>query len=341
MLKAGIKTRFFYLTYLKIRSKLSLYFENIEPSQKKINLNYSLCIQSAVRARNGAVRIQRLFFTRSIYMENLETATRLSTNTMSTKEFADSLHTTVKTVLDNAKKCLPNKVIMNGIKTVWNENEQNIICQQLSINPYSGKTFTMPLSSTHRYGKAGTVGLSTNQVAKQLGTTHDVVLENARKCLPNKIIKNGTPTVWTEAEITVVFDYMKHHTSNNRSKSLTDSLDKTSTSLTPALKIKKAMALMQEGYEEELERIKQEKKILQIENKELQIQLDEDKDWYSIKRMEKLNPGKKFSYILLKKESVIMNKNVKKVFDANYGIVNAYHISVWESLYFDTLTYNE
>ena len=34
-----------------------------------------------------------------------------------------------------------------------------------------------------------------------------------------------------------------------------------------------------------------------------------------------------------------LEKDVKKVFDQNYGEVNAYHISVWESLYFDALNY--
>ena len=34
-------------------------------------------------------------------------------------------------------------------------------------------------------------------------------------------------------------------------------------------------------------------------------------------------------------------KEIKKVFDANYGEVNSYHFSVWESLYFDSLNYGE
>lgn len=185
--------------------------------------------------------------------------------------------------------------------------------------------------------------MTTKDVADTLHTSPKVILTNARKCLPNKKIVNGKPTIWTESESTLLLDYMKNNKQslyNSQAKqSFTAGLRSASTALTPALKIKKAMDLMQEGYEEELLRIEHEKEILKIQNKELQIQLDEDKDWYSIKRMERINPGKHFSYTLLKSESMKMNKNIKKVFDANYGTVNAYHVSVWESLYFDNLNY--
>ena len=98
--------------------------------------------------------------------------------------------------------------------------------------------------------------------------------------------------------------------------------------------MKEASLLAQEAYEEELSRIKQEKEALKIK-------LDESKDWYSVKRMEKLNPEKKFDWRILKKESEKLGKEIKKVFDANYGEVNSYHFSVWESLYFDSLNYGE
>ena len=55
--------------------------------------------------------------------------------------------------------------------------------------------------------------------------------------------------------------------------------------------------------------------------------------------MQKLNPCKRFDWRLLKKESENLGFGVKKVFDTNYGEVNAYNISVWLSLYFDTLNY--
>ena len=82
-----------------------------------------------------------------------------------------------------------------------------------------------------------------------------------------------------------------------------------------------------------------EKQKLNENNTELEIKLDEAKEWYSIKRMEKLNFPRKFNWRELKRESHRLKKPIKKVFDQNYGEVNAYHSSVWESLYFDTLNF--
>ena len=77
------------------------------------------------------------------------------------------------------------------------------------------------------------------------------------------------------------------------------------------------------------------------EKEQLKIQLDESKEWYSIKRMQKLNPNEDFSYSLLKKESAKLGYPIKKVFDMNYGEVNSYHRDVWESLYSDTINYGD
>lgn len=98
--------------------------------------------------------------------------------------------------------------------------------------------------------------VTTKEVAEALNTTKDVVLANARKCLPNKQIEHGKATYWTQAEVTILLDYMKLHTSNNRSVEFNSTVENASTDLTPALKIKKAMELMQEGYEEELQILK-------------------------------------------------------------------------------------
>lgn len=42
--------------------------------------------------------------------------------------------------------------------------------------------------------------MTTREVADALGTSVKVIIENARKCLPNKIIENGKATYWTEPE---------------------------------------------------------------------------------------------------------------------------------------------
>lgn len=93
--------------------------------------------------------------------------------------------------------------------------------------------------------------VTTKELADQLGTKSNVITENAKKCLPNKKIENGKVTHWTEAEVTILLDFMKAN-NNRKDLDLSDRLIGASTTLTPALKIKKAMELMQEGYEEEL-----------------------------------------------------------------------------------------
>jgi phage antirepressor YoqD-like protein len=114
--------------------------------------------------------------------------------------------------------------------------------------------------------------MTTRELAEQLGTDKKVIIENAKKYLPNKIFEQGKPTYWNEAEITVLIDGMKGNNSNQyREKgSVTGAVTVVSTDLTPALKIKKAMELMQEGYEEELA-------ILRAKNEEQEQKLLEQK----------------------------------------------------------------
>lgn len=108
--------------------------------------------------------------------------------------------------------------------------------------------------------------MTTSEVAESLGTSNDVILSNAKKCLPDKDIKNGVATLWTEAEVTVLLEQLK--TSQANQHSFTGAVKDVSTKLTPALKIKKAFDLMREGYEEELA-------ILKAQNAEQQKQLSE------------------------------------------------------------------
>lgn len=71
------------------------------------------------------------------------------------------------------------------------------------------------------------------------------------------------------------------------------------------------------------------------EKERLQAELDYSKEWYSIKRVAKLNdiPWKSISWRKLKKASANIGIGVKKIFDANYGEVNTYHVKAWEVAY--------
>ncbi len=66
--------------------------------------------------------------------------------------------------------------------------------------------------------------------------------------------------------------------------------------------------------------------------KKLEVLLDESKEWASVKRME-IMMGNHFDWRRLKETSASMNISPRKIFDANYGEVNAYHSSVWMAVY--------
>lgn len=89
-----------------------------------------------------------------------------------------------------------------------------------------------------KYGTK-TQKMTTKEVAESLSCTVKTVLENAKKCLPNKVFDNGKPTEWSEAEVTVLLDYMKEH-SNRPDLPLQPVVKATETSLTPDLVIFKA-----------------------------------------------------------------------------------------------------
>lgn len=65
----------------------------------------------------------------------------------------------------------------------------------------------------------------------------------------------------------------------------------------------------------------------------LEIELDKSKEWITVKRAEMLCHGQKFNWRELKSTSIEMGYDIKKVFDENYGKINAYHRDVWQETY--------
>lgn len=65
----------------------------------------------------------------------------------------------------------------------------------------------------------------------------------------------------------------------------------------------------------------------------LEIELDHSQSYCTVKRMQMIHHGQKFSWRLLKTASVEMELPAQDVFDANYGTVKAYHVDVWREAY--------
>ena len=79
----------------------------------------------------------------------------------------------------------------------------------------------------------------------------------------------------------------------------------------------------------------QKYKELKQENERMRARLNYSKERYSIRRVVQLNgiPRESVDWRKLKQVSTDLGIGVKKIFDANYGEVNTYHIKAWEIAY--------
>ena len=68
-------------------------------------------------------------------------------------------------------------------------------------------------------------------------------------------------------------------------------------------------------------------------------QLDESKEWCSVKRVAKVNAKSHtdYSWVDLKRQSMLLGRPPRKIFDANYGEVNTYHVEAWIAAYPDDM----
>lgn len=77
----------------------------------------------------------------------------------------------------------------------------------------------------------------------------------------------------------------------------------------------------------------------------LQIELDREKEWYSVKRVKLLGllPDVSANKIWrpLKEWCILNNVQIRSIFDANYGDVKTYHARAWNAVYNLDLYFNE
>ena len=151
--------------------------------------------------------------------------------------------------------------------------------------------------------------MTTKQVAEILGCTVKTVLNNVEKFLPNKVVENGKPVTFTEAEVTVLLEGMKNNKNNQHD--LERSLQGISTKLTPALKIKQAMLLMQEGYEEEIARLESENEQLQLDYQSEKEEHQKDKELVTHKYL----TATQIKQIIMKEygKNIVVSKAVQRI----------------------------
>ena len=91
-------------------------------------------------------------------------------------------------------------------------------------------------------------------------------------------------------------------------------------------------------YAEALRRLADEvevKEQIQYQLEQKTVQLDESKEWYSIKRWAKEHNmnWRCINWRRMKALSYGLGYEIKKIFDANYGQVNIYHINVFKTYF--------
>lgn len=125
--------------------------------------------------------------------------------------------------------------------------------------------------------------MTTRQIAKILNISPETVRINGKALFPNKHSMNGKPIVWTSQEGKMILERIRNNQQGSAATSKA-ALEDIISDLTPALMIKQAMELAQKGYELELQRIKSEKQKVEKERDNLQIELDESKEWTTLQK---------------------------------------------------------
>lgn len=124
----------------------------------------------------------------------------------------------------------------------------------------------------------GTAGakktFSIKEASEQIGVSYDVLKNATKRCYP-AAIKNGKRTELTPGMLTVIIEDIKNNKTSMERQSfeVTSKVSKVTTSLTPALKIKQAMEMMQEAYEEELANLRAQNTQLEEFKTETELKL--------------------------------------------------------------------
>lgn len=183
------------------------------------------------------------------------------------------------------------------------------------------------------------------ELSQDLNCNIETIRQNVIKFLPNKQIINGKTTYLSEEEVAVLVDKMKNN--NNNQYNLQSSIGGITTSKDNQLKmyklneesktldIQQQIQLAFQMQANVIKTLNENNDLLKQINNDLTIKLDQNSEYYSIKRVSIINDKtqKSYNWRKLKDMSFKMQKEIKSVPDNNYGLVNSYHISVWKICY--------
>ena len=172
--------------------------------------------------------------------------------------------------------------------------------------------------------------MTVKEVANILNVSADLVKKRIRELYPDKMESRKT-TYLTESEVTAV--KLRIQENSHIISTGDDRNQLAKTSLEKRMIVQQALLILNE----EIEELKNENNLLQIENKTLQIALDEEMSWYSVKRIMAMGYLKdvlaRNAWSPLRKWSIENDYQIKTIFDANYGSIKTYHKDVWTAVY--------
>lgn len=168
--------------------------------------------------------------------------------------------------------------------------------------------------------------MKTREIADALNVDVSVIQKRVKALFPEKV-QQGVVSDFNEEEVQLIKNYASRGncgleaTVRHQTYDIGTVLQSSLTEIDQQLIIAKAMQIIQGKI-----------KHLQEENKRLDIQLEQNKQWYTVKRVMLLT-GEKFDWRPIKNYSLASKIDIKKVFDQNYGFINAYHIDAWRAVY--------
>lgn len=187
--------------------------------------------------------------------------------------------------------------------------------------------------------------LSLKDISEQLNVAYDTIQRHAQKL---GFTQNGVKTYLDEKQVTLLLEDIQK-TNNRKDLPSTTVIEGTSTTLTPALKIKRAMELMQEGYEEELQILRG--KITELTPKaEFFDAVADSKTAISIAEVAKVlhfqKIGQNKLFEILRAENILMGNNqpYQRFIDAGYfRLIESKFVTAFGEtrIYFKTLVFQK
>jgi hypothetical protein len=169
--------------------------------------------------------------------------------------------------------------------------------------------------------------MTVKEVADVLGYKADTIQGKVKELFP-EIVKNGVTTLINQEQVTIIKQNLVP-----RNLGLKSEVE----SATTELEIQQKIA---EGYKlavELADRYRQRAEIAEKDKEKLQIELDENKDWYSVKRVQLMgfltDKDSRKLWRPLRKYCINNNLRIQKIFDANYGDVYTYPSKTWKEVY--------